>query len=437
MAILAILIQGITRCEEPGSVGPLEGGYAIHKLPKGLFQGEVKERDEIFFDVFATAKYRIDGTGKMTPTKLLGLLLVIVYIVALKVLAVLDIHGVFEHRLLLPLLNTLFAGIVPIAVAYVAGKAYVKGGSATFFFMGCGMLSFGLCAILAGWLIRASDGANLNVTVYNAGAFGGSVFHAIGAILGTIGAGYSDDIRRRRRTVVLAYVGVTVFGICFSLAALRGLVPPFFIQGVGPTELRQAILGSSVLLYSVSSIFLMGHYVKGKSDFLYWYSLCLSMIAIGLFAFFVQKSVGCPVGWLGRSANYVGGIFALVAILGALRDARAKGVSLERTIANGFGGGEASYWRGLLPVLPIPIFLVLLVILVPTGPKDRLRAAGFVCCLEHPVPFALPFECGLFCNERLSPERPSYDVNAWQWYSHIGIRQCIVRLDVDLAKRWT
>ena len=48
------------------------------------------------------------------------------------------------------------------------------------------------------------------------------------------------------------------------------------------------------------------------------------MLAIGLFAFFVQKSVGSPIGWLGRSANYFGGIFALGAILGALRDARGK-----------------------------------------------------------------------------------------------------------------
>ena len=272
----------------------------------------------------------------MTPKKLLGLLLVVVYIVALKVLAVLDIRDVFEHRLLLPLLNTLFAGIVPIAVAYVASKAYVKGGSVTILCMGCGMLSFGLSAISAGWLIRAADGANLNVTVYNTGAFCGSVFHATGAMLALIGTGYSDDIRRRRSRVVLVYVGVTVFLICFFLAALRGLVPRFFIQGVGPTDLRQAILGTAVLLYLASSIFLMAYYFKWKSDFLYWYSLCLSMIAIGLFAFFVQTSVGCPIGWLGRSANYVGGIFAFVAILGALRDARVKGMSLESTIADGF-----------------------------------------------------------------------------------------------------
>ncbi len=96
------------------------------------------------------------------------------------------------------------------------------------------MLSFGLGAVFAGWLIRAADGPNIDVTVYNAGAFCGSMFHAIGAMLSLIGTGYSDDIRRRRLRVVLAYAGVTLFVICFSLAALRGLIPAFFIQGIGP-----------------------------------------------------------------------------------------------------------------------------------------------------------------------------------------------------------
>ncbi|HMK35761.1 MAG TPA: PAS domain S-box protein [Desulfomonilaceae bacterium] len=326
----------------------------------------------------------------MTPAKLLGLLLVVFYIVALEVLAVLDIRSVFEHRVLLPILNTLFAGFVPIAVAYVAGKAYVKGGSATFLFMGCGMLSFGLCAIWAGWLIQFSDGANLNVTVYNTGAFCGSLFHAVGAMLGLIGTGYSGNIRRRTLRVVAAYVGVTVFVTCFSLAAVRGLVPPFFIQGVGPTELRQAILGSSVLLYCVSSLFLMLHYIRRNSDFTYWYSLCLAMTAMGLFAFFIQKSVGCPIGWLGRSANYVGAIFALGAILGAWRDARVKGVSLETFVGDGFAGGEASYWRGLLPVLPIPMFLILFVILVSLDLRTVFDPPGGLAALNAVFLWMLP-----------------------------------------------
>jgi signal transduction histidine kinase len=318
----------------------------------------------------------------MTPTKILGVLLVIVYIVALKALAVLDIRSVFEHRLLLPVLNTIFAGIVPIVVAYVAHKAYVKGGFGATLFMGCGMLSFGLCAIAAGWLIRASNGANLNVTIYNTGALLGSGFHIIGVIFGLFGADRLNEEERNWWRATVAYICVTVFVLCFSLAALEGLTPPFFIQGVGPTDLRQGILGSAVLLYCVSSLVLMAYYFKVKSDFLYWYSLCLAMLAIGLFAFFVQKSVGCPIGWLGRSANYVGGAFAVVAILRALRDAKTSGVSLEESIAGFFGDSASTYKGRILAVLPIPIVLILLVILASLDLKVVFEPPGLFAALN-------------------------------------------------------
>jgi hypothetical protein len=320
--------------------------------------------------------------GEMTPAKILGLLLVIVYIVALRILAVLDIHSVFEHRLLLPVLNTLFAGIIPIGVAYVAGKTYVNGGSVTTLFMGCGMLSFGLCAISAGWLIRATDSANLNLIVSNMGAFGGSLFHAIGAIVGVIDTGSSGAIKRRSRTISAAYVGVIISAVCLFVAALRGWMPPFFISGVGATDLRQAILGSSILLFALSSIFTMASYWRSRSDFLYWYSLCLSMLAIGLFGSFIQTAPGNPIGWLGRSGCYFGGVFALIAILKTLKDSRTQGISLEKAIADSLPSGGGNYWRGLLPVLPIPILLVFLVLLVPMDLSTVFEPPGLFAALN-------------------------------------------------------
>jgi hypothetical protein len=78
----------------------------------------------------------------MAVTRLVGLMLVVGYVVILNVLAALDIQGVFEPGLLLPILNTLFAGVMPIVVACVAAKTYLKTNSATILFMGCEMLGF-------------------------------------------------------------------------------------------------------------------------------------------------------------------------------------------------------------------------------------------------------------------------------------------------------
>jgi hypothetical protein len=317
----------------------------------------------------------------MTPAKILGLLLVIVYVVALRIFEGLDIRSVFEPPLLLPLLNTVFHGIIPIVVAYAAGKSYLKSGSVTVLFMGCGMLAFGLCAIAAGWVIKGPNGPNMTVTIHNTGVFLASFFHATGAIL----ASFRDvpgDVGRRKPTIVVSYSSVSLFLLCFSFAAIRGLIPPFFIQGVGPTELRQAVLGSSLLLYFISAIFFMTYYVKVKSDFLYWYSLCLALICTGLFGIFIQKAVGSPVGWLARSALYIGSIFSLTAIVSALKDAKVQGRSLEQSIVDSFQHTTFNYGRRLIPVLPIPIFLLLLVILASLDLKRVVEPPGLFAALN-------------------------------------------------------
>jgi PAS domain S-box-containing protein len=142
---------------------------------------------------------------------------------------------------------------------------------------------------------------------------------------------------------VAAYVGVLGFMALFSLMAAYDLVPPFFIQEIGPTALRQVVLGTAVFLYILSSIFFMLEYLKWKFDFFYWYSLSLVLLATGLFAFFVQSAVGSPLGWVGRSANYFGGIFSLIAVLRAVRVARSKSLPLEESIAIFFSDAESSY----------------------------------------------------------------------------------------------
>ena len=209
--------------------------------------------------------------------------------------------------------------------------------------MGCGMFCFGLNAISAGFLILMPDGPNINVTIYNSGALLGAIFHAIGATWRLSGSIPLTKRGNAEWSVIGAYSGVFVLTLLFSWATVLGFVPRFFIQGVGPTGLRQLILASAVVTYFFSAILFMNHYGKWKSEFLYWYSLSLGMIGMGLFAFFVETAVGSPVGWLGRSAQYVGGLFAVMAILGAVRSAKSKSLSVEESIALLFVDAEASY----------------------------------------------------------------------------------------------
>lgn len=287
----------------------------------------------------------------------LGAVAIPAFIAVIVALAILNIKTVFEPPLLLPALNTLFVSVVSFTVAYISARCYIKMGLFNVFLLGCGVLMLGAGNLIAGWLITAPGSPNVNVVIHNTGALLGSLFHAVGAMcpLQEIDAGKMS--KHRKFAVVFAYLGVLLFIALVTIASLREAVPPFFIQGVGPTPLRQAVLGSAVTLFAISSFLFMRRYYKFKVDFLYWYSLALALIATGLSAVFLQKAVGSPIGWAGRSAQFLGGIYFFIAVLTVTRGARAKGISLELTLADFFREAEKHY-RALIDTVSDAIISV-------------------------------------------------------------------------------
>jgi PAS domain S-box-containing protein len=110
------------------------------------------------------------------------------------------------------------------------------------------------------------------------------------------------------------------------------MIPPFFIQGVGPTTLRQVILGIAALLFAFSFLIFMRSYLRNRETFLYWYSSALALTAISLTAFFIQHAVGSPIGWAGRFSQYLGGIYFIVAVVTAIRRAQARKISFDHVL---------------------------------------------------------------------------------------------------------
>ena len=273
----------------------------------------------------------------------LGAAAVPAFIALILALAILDIRAVFEPPLLLPMLNMLFVSAVSFAVAYISARCYLTMGLPNILLLGCGVLTFGAGNLIAGWLITSPGAPNINVIIHNTGALFGSLFHAAGATLALPGITAAKASKHRKLGVILAYLGVLVFIALLTIASLREAIPPFFIQGVGPTPLRQGVLGVSVALFAISSFLFIKRYSKLKVDFLYWYSLALALIAVGLSAVFLQTAVGSPLGWAGRSAQYLGGVYFFIAVITAIRGARAKGISLEVGIANFFREAEEHY----------------------------------------------------------------------------------------------
>ncbi|MDO8872149.1 MAG: PAS domain S-box protein [Methanoregula sp.] len=124
---------------------------------------------------------------------------------------------------------------------------------------------------------------------------------------------------------------------------MQGLIPIFFIQGVGPTVLRQVILENTVMFFAIASVLVMFTYYRRRSDFFFWFSISLALISIGLGTVLFIQSVGSLAGWAGRLAQYLGFIYALCAVLIARRAAIAKGLPLKEVIAGFFVDAEQSY----------------------------------------------------------------------------------------------
>jgi len=278
----------------------------------------------------------------MDIQKILGLALIPFFFVIIAILVALNITTVYEPPFLLLVLNTVFLGIVPLVIAYISSRVFQRSGSISMFLIGSGMLIIGLGSISAGWLILLSDGPNLNVTMFNTSAWISSIIILTGAVISQYGSMFWKS-SKRAWIVAAAYSMILFFVALFSLATMQGLVPLFFIQGVGPTVIRQIILENAVLFFAISSVLFMFRYLKKRSDFLFWNSVSFALVSTGLFAVFFQISVGSLIGWVGRSAQYLGFVFALYAVLIARRAAIGKGLPIDAVISNFFVDAEQSY----------------------------------------------------------------------------------------------
>jgi two-component system CheB/CheR fusion protein len=239
--------------------------------------------------------------------------------------------------------NTAFVSGVGAVVAWLALRTFAATGRLQLLLVGCGVLTFGVGAAAAAVARSFAGGANLNVTLYNVAALQSAALHGVASFV--LLAGSAPEISAgRRRPWLLVGVGASSLSIALLAAACaRGLVPPFFVQGVGPTPVRQWVLGGAGALFAFSSAVSGGTYLRTRERFLYWYASALALSAISLGAFLVQHSVGSPVGWVGRAAQYVGGVYFLVALGIAARTAQLRGTSLDHVLAASLSGAEEKF----------------------------------------------------------------------------------------------
>ncbi|MCX7030906.1 MAG: PAS domain S-box protein, partial [Spirochaetes bacterium] len=207
----------------------------------------------------------------------------------------LDPGIVFEPPLLHPLLNTVLLSAVPFAIAFLAARVYAAQGSRAFLWLGCGMVAFGL------------------------GSLFGGLLHLVSAGLLALGIPSARRLSRRRAVIAsgCAYGIVAALLLLVSRLTIAGALPVFFVQGTGPSFIRQVFLIFAAASYILSAMLLVALHANA-----------LFLMAIGLASFLLTKNVGGLLAWIGRASQYAGGAYFIAALVAASRDARMRGASL-------------------------------------------------------------------------------------------------------------
>lgn len=243
-----------------------------------------------------------------------------------------DPQVVLEPTALLPALNTVFLACTPFFIVVISTRLFLAVGRLPLLMLGCGMLALGGAGAVSGWFIGQPGGPNTTVTIYNSGALLSGLLLLVSAVIPLLDAKETAP-RLRLPLVLTSYLGVAVISASIAVAAVTGHAPAFIVQGAGPTSTGRAVLAAAIAFYAATAALSLRQYLGTRVEQLRWYATGLALFATGLAGVLLQKSVGSPIGWAGRTAQYTGGLCILVGVLTFWKTI----VSTGRPIAEAYG----------------------------------------------------------------------------------------------------
>jgi PAS domain S-box-containing protein len=277
-----------------------------------------------------------DSGNKPSPLAGQGLAWLPVFLLfaAILVLRAADLRTAYELPYLLLALNFLFSLVVSLFIAYLIARSFLVRGTLGLLMLGCGVVVWGAAGLvgvtvgLSGANTGRGFDANVLVTIHNSSVWLSAFCHLAGAALSLRP---KPGVRAPGLALAAAYT-LALGAVGLIAVAAHGLwMPVFFVQGQGGTPLRQVVLASGIAMFALTAV-LLGRASRPLSAFRYWYALALVLIAVGLFGVLMQPSVGSLVGWTGRAAQYLGGVYMLIAAVASIKESRVWGISLEEAL---------------------------------------------------------------------------------------------------------
>ncbi len=241
---------------------------------------------------------------------------------------------VFDPPYLYLVLNVTFWSIAAIATAYVSARSYLLHGSLAVLLIGSSIMVFALSTIVVGFVLTLS--ANIAITSGAIGYFVSAVIQFATSIVTILGK-EETNVVGRKKALLITYVGSIGFVALITSIAWIGAIPPFFESG--PTLLRQATIVSASAFFILASLIFWTTYSRSKSTMVFWYSLAVALIGVGLASSLGIKAVGDIPTWLGRFCFYLGTIYLTIAII----KSRRKDTTLFSAWTEAFKGSSKQF----------------------------------------------------------------------------------------------
>lgn len=239
-------------------------------------------------------------------------------------------------------LYLIFICIPAFFIALVTSRGFIRTGSWPLLWLGIGALSFGITNVLSSFLLTSTFSTlNNTITVGNLNILIASILYIIGGFF-TFNDIKNLEKSNRSYALLQVYIGALIAIIIVTIISLKGLFPPFFIQGVGGTIFRDFVLGTSAIFFFLTSLMILRVYSKSKSLMLYWFGLGLLLITVGIVGSIFVHTLGSPFNWFDRLAELLGGVYLIIATLVVRQTAKIKKISVVEALSNVFVDQEST-----------------------------------------------------------------------------------------------
>jgi PAS domain-containing protein len=286
--------------------------------------------------VSSSTTEKIESLGFINQAKTPALIIVILTAVFLILLYFLNIKVKFEPAYLSLTLYLVFFIIPSFIIALITSRGFLRTGTWPVLWLGIGALTYGIANLLSNLLLLSLSMNNAAVTTGNLIIFLSTIFYLFGSFF-TLNKISSQENKSKRLSIVMqVYLGALILITFITIISIKGLLPPFFIQGVGGTVIRQLILGLSTIFLLISSLMILRQYSESKSAFLYWYGLGLILISLGSFGALLTTTLGSPFNWMARVTQLLGGVYIIVATIIIFKTAKAKNIQTEDALISFF-----------------------------------------------------------------------------------------------------